>query len=102
MRKLLVSILFTVAALPLAAQPLENVRQFQKLAQVYRYLSGLYVDDVDMEPLVESAIEGMETGLFCCLAHPDLLMRSYPAWDRHCTLTARHICSTAARLDIPL
>ncbi|HIW66043.1 MAG TPA: PDZ domain-containing protein [Candidatus Alistipes intestinipullorum] len=59
MRKLLVSILFTVAALPLAAQPLENVRQFQKLAQVYRYLSGLYVDDVDMEPLVESAIEGM-------------------------------------------
>ena len=27
--------------------------------QVYRYLDGLYVDEVEMGPLVESAIEGM-------------------------------------------
>ncbi|MFQ7502242.1 MAG: hypothetical protein ACLRMJ_02245 [Alistipes finegoldii] len=26
--------------------------------QVYRYLDGLYVDEVEMGPLVESAIEG--------------------------------------------
>lgn len=31
----------------------------QKLTQVYRYLDGLYVDEVDMQPLVESAISGM-------------------------------------------
>lgn len=50
----------------------------------------------------ESAIEGMESGLFCCLAHPDLFMRSYPRWDSHCTTVSRHICRTAARLQIPL
>ncbi len=35
------------------------MRQLQKLTQVYRYLDGLYVDEVDMQPLVESAISGM-------------------------------------------
>ena len=35
------------------------VTQWQKLSQVYRYLSGWYVDDVDMKPLVESAIREM-------------------------------------------
>ena len=37
----------------------EVVTQWQKLNQVYRYLSGWYVDDVDMKPLVESAIREM-------------------------------------------
>ena len=32
----------------------------------------------------ESAIEGMESGLYNCLAHPDLFMRSYPKFDHHC------------------
>lgn len=64
---------------------------------------GHHTDSRDMLELYEeSAIEGMESGLYCCLAHPDLFMRSYPEWDRHCTLTARHICRTAARLNIPL
>lgn len=50
----------------------------------------------------ESAIEGMESGIFCCLAHPDLFMRSYPQFDHHCTAVSRHICRAAARLNIPL
>lgn len=33
--------------------------QWRKLAQAYRYLDGLYVDEVDMGPLVESAIREM-------------------------------------------
>lgn len=33
----------------------------------------------------ESSIEGMESGLFAYLAHPDLFMRSYPEFDTHCT-----------------
>lgn len=58
MRKLFafISVLFV---LPLAAQDAGAVRQLQKLTQVYRYLNGLYVDEVDMQPLVESAITGM-------------------------------------------
>lgn len=64
---------------------------------------GRHTDSRDMLDLYEeSAIEGMESGLYCCLAHPDLFMRSYPAFDRHCMLISRHICRAAARLDIPL
>ncbi|MEG2365186.1 MAG: S41 family peptidase [Alistipes sp.] len=33
--------------------------QLQKFNQVYRYLNGLYVDEVAMTPLVEEAIRGM-------------------------------------------
>lgn len=58
MRRLFV-ILATLSVLPLAAQNEDDVRQLQKFAQVFRYLSGLYVDDVDMKPVVEGAITGM-------------------------------------------
>lgn len=64
---------------------------------------GRNTHTLDMLDLYEeSAIEGMESGLFAYLAHPDLFMRSYPEFDRHCKLTGRHICRTAARLNIPL
>ena len=55
MRRLFV-ILATLFVLPLVAQNEDDARQLQKFAQVYRYLSGLYVDDVDMKPVVEGAI----------------------------------------------
>ena len=58
MRRLLV-ILAVLCVLPLAAQNADDAQQFQKLAQVFRYLSGLYVDEVDMKPVVEGAIAGM-------------------------------------------
>ena len=48
-----------LGALGLAAQNEDDARQFQKLAQVFRYLSGLYVDEVEMKPVVEGAITGM-------------------------------------------
>lgn len=51
-------LLALTSALPLAAQEL-SVRQLQKLNQFYRYLNALYVDEVDMAPLVEEAIESM-------------------------------------------
>ena len=58
MRRLFV-ILATLSVLSLAAQNEDDARQFQKLAQVFRYLSGLYVDEVEMKPVVEGAITGM-------------------------------------------
>ncbi len=64
---------------------------------------GHHTDSRDMLDLYEeSAIEGMESGLFSCLAHPDLFMRSYPKFDHHCTTISRHICRAAARLHVPL
>ena len=64
---------------------------------------GHHTDNRNMLDLYEeSAIEGMESGLYNCLAHPDLFMRSYPKFDHHCATISRHICRTAARLNIPL
>lgn len=64
---------------------------------------GYYTDSRDMIDLYEeSTIEGMECGLFCCLAHPELFMCSYPEFDHHCAIVSRHICRAAARLGIPL
>ena len=55
-----------------------------------------------LELYEESAIEGMESGLFAYLANPALFMRSYPEFDTYCTSISRHICRAAARLNIPL
>ena len=60
MRKYLIAIAALLTAATAArAQELENLQQFRKLMQVYRYLNGLYVDEVEMEPVVEGAIRGM-------------------------------------------
>ena len=37
----------------------QSLVQLQKLMQVYRYLDKTYVEDVDMQPIVEVAIRGM-------------------------------------------
>lgn len=64
---------------------------------------GHHTHSRDMLDLYEeSAIEGMESGLFAYLAHPDLFMRSYLEFDKHCVIISRHICRAAARLNIPL
>ena len=64
---------------------------------------GHHTTNRDMLDLYEeSTIEGMESGLFAYLAHPDLFMRSYPEFDKHCISVSRHICRAAARLHIPL
>lgn len=57
--RLLFTILMLAVILPLRAQDRSAALQMQKLVQVWRYLSALYVDEVDMAPLTESAIRGM-------------------------------------------
>lgn len=37
----------------------ERALAAQRLDLVYRYLHGLYVEEADMEPLVERAVRGM-------------------------------------------
>lgn len=51
--------LLVLWSVPATAQDPDAARQLQKLTQVYRYLNGVYVDEVEMAPLVESAITGM-------------------------------------------
>lgn len=61
MRKLiaLLCTLLLVGGVSAQEPETEAIRQLQKLNRVYRNLNGLYVDSVDMAPLVEGAIRAM-------------------------------------------
>lgn len=60
-RFILLATLLTVPFLACAqATPRKDAAgQLQKFNRFYRYLDGMYVDKVDMEPLVESAVRSM-------------------------------------------
>jgi len=68
----------------------------------FRYFAT-HCDSRDMLDLYEeSSVEGIESGLFAYMAHPDLFMNSYPEFDHHCTMISRHICRAALRQNLPL
>ena len=50
----------------------------------------------------ERTLFGMGSGLFDCLAHPDLFMHTYPGFDADCRAVSRDICQAARELDMPL
>lgn len=49
-----------------------------------------------------TAVEGMESGLFLYLAHPDLMLGGYPAFDETAKYLSRQLCREANRLGMPL
>ena len=51
---------------------------------------------------LETAVEGMETGLFLYLAHPDLMLQRYPVFDETAEQVSRQLCREANRLGVPL
>ena len=51
---------------------------------------------------VDSAVKGMETGLFAYLAHPDLFLRSYRPFDDNCRAAARELCEACRAYDLPM
>ena len=44
----------------------------------------------------------MRTGLFDCVAHPDLFLHTYPRFDADCRAVSRDLCQAAATLGLPL
>lgn len=52
-------VLLSVVPLVASAQRDDAVIQLQKLNRFYRYLQGMYVDTLQMQPVVESAIRSM-------------------------------------------
>ena len=47
-------------------------------------------------------IEGMQSGLFAFIAHPDLFAHAYHAWDEAAQSCSRAMLQTAADLKLPL
>ncbi len=56
----------------------------------------------DLRLYLDSSVKGMESGLFECMAHPDLFMCSYYYFDKHCESVARELCRAAHHLNILL
>ena len=55
-----------------------------------------------LEKYVQTAVDGMESGLFLYLAHPDLMLAGYPAFDDAAKDLSRQLCREANRLGMPL
>ncbi len=51
---------------------------------------------------VNSAVKGMETGLFAYIAHPDLFMRRYPKFDEDCRAAARDLIAACKAKNLPM
>ena len=64
--------------------------------------SGQLTMPDQLEHYVEMAVEGMETGLFLYLAHPDLMFGGYPTFDAVAESFSRQLCREANRLRMPL
>ena len=51
---------------------------------------------------VERTAQGVETGLFACLAHPDLFLRSYRPFDDNCRAAARELSRVCRVCGVPM
>ena len=56
----------------------------------------------DIRRYMRTTLQGLNTGLYAFLAHPDLYLRSYPVFDDACKEAAREICRASRHLNIPL
>lgn len=50
----------------------------------------------------DTCIAGMKTGMYACLAHPELILRDGKGWSPMVEEGFRHVCEAARDLDIPL
>lgn len=56
----------------------------------------------EIQLYTDLVLAGMETGYFTYLCHPDLPLKSYPAFDRYAYTMSEEICKLAKKLDLPL
>lgn len=66
------------------------------------YFGTACSEDDMLEAYVEECIEGMETGIYAYLAHPELFMRGRKLFNEAAIQASYRICEAAKRLDIPL
>lgn len=62
-----------------------------------------YTEPEYIQKYFDQCIEGMETGMYAYLAHPELIMRNqYIGWNDTVEEGFHKICQTAKKLDMPL
>lgn len=63
---------------------------------------GRVKDSWQLHRAFADMVEGMESGLFLYLAHPDLMLNQYPKFDDTARYLSRELCREANRLNTPL
>lgn len=58
--------------------------------------------NVDLFMYCEQLIDGLESGLFLMVAHPDFIFRYYPNWDNDCAIITQKIIDTSIKYNAPL
>ena len=68
--------------------------------------TGMYFGNVryasEIGRYVEQVIAGLRTGLFACLAHPDLFMRAGFPYNEDARSACRDLCDCCLELNIPM
>lgn len=59
-------------------------------------------DNDELRRYTDAVIKGVESGLFCYIAHPDLFMMSRPRFDKACEEATDLICQAAREYHMPL
>ena len=67
-----------------------------------RYFGNDCATPERLEEYRQSALAGINSGAFAYFAHPDLFLRTYPAFDDRAEQTSYEICRAAAIMDLPL
>lgn len=59
-------------------------------------------NSADLNKYIDQTIDGMRSGLFAFLAHPDLFMKGYKEWDEQAADCLKAILDAAVDLQMPL
>ena len=71
-------------------------------ASIGHAYSGRYTKPWHLHRYLADVVEGMESGLFLYVAHPDLMLEQYPEFDETAKYVSRQLCREANRLNVPL
>ena len=63
---------------------------------------GNITDAASALTYLRMTVEGMETGMYAYLAHPELFLRSMPEWNRDMANVCRELCRAANALHMPV
>lgn len=63
---------------------------------------GSVINRAQLRRYARHTIRGMESGLYDCLAHPELFLVNYPEYDADCAAISRDLCRAAKALNLPL
>ena len=67
--------------------------------EYHMYNGACTRNDEMLDKYVESTIEGLDTGVYCYLAHPDLFMRAR-RWDKKCEEAAHRLSAYCKEHDV--